>query len=168
MVENLTLRITRAIKASISGIGRLSTTIALSLTVFLLLAFTTDIPWHLETLKMGIGYWDQALLNGVTSVYLGGLLSLTLTTIYSILSGIVLTNFGVQLFEKNFAGKELGGILPGFVATGCASCGVGLTAFLGITGASIAPFGGDMFKLAGIILLLYALYHLGDPDICSI
>lgn len=168
MVEEVPDRLLRAGRAAFSGKKRALSSLFLSMLIFLLLALSTDIPWHLQTLQLGIGYWDEVLLNSVTEVYLGGLLSLILTLSYSLISGIVLTNFGIQLLNKNFAGRELGGILPGFVATGCASCGIGFTAFLGITGASIAPFGGDIFKLAGVILLIYALYSLGDPEICSI
>jgi hypothetical protein len=168
MVADFLSRVKRAGRASVSSKTRLVSSFILSGLVFLLLAFTTALPWHLQTLGSGVAYWDNALYNSITSVYLGGVTSLLLTLSYSLISGMVLTNFGVQLLEKNFAGRELGGILPGFVATGCASCGVGFTAFLGITGASIAPFGGDLFKLGGITLLIYAMYSLGDPDICRI
>lgn len=168
MVENFLNRIRRAGKASVSNRKRFASSVLLSTLVFLLLAFTTDIPWHLQTLESGVAYWDNALYNSVTSLYIAGYFSFTLTVAYSVISGITLTNFGIQLRDRNFAGRELGGIIPGFVATGCASCGVGLTAFLGITGASIAPFGGDLFKLGGLGLLVYAMYSLGDPDICEI
>lgn len=168
MVEGLSERIKRAGKASVSNRRRAATSFTLSTAVFLLLAFSTDIPWHLQTLKSGVAYWDNALYNSVISLYLTGKFSFLLTLSYSIISGIVLTNFGTQLLRKNFNGRELGSLLPGFVATGCASCGVGLTAFLGVTGASIAPFGGNLFKLIGIILLLSAMYSLGDPETCKV
>lgn len=168
MVEEISSRLYRAGKAALSSRKRFLSSLFFSTLVFLLLAFSTDIPWHMQTIQMGLEYWDEALLNSIIGVYLGGLNSLILTLSYSILSGVVLTNFGLQLFNKNFAGRELGGILPGFVATGCASCGIGFTTFLGLTGASIAPFGGDMFKLVGALLLIYAMYNLGDPEICSI
>lgn len=143
--------------------------LALSVFTLAVFGFTTDINWHLETLQMGLHNWDEALLNGLTGIYLGGPVSSILTVLYSGLTGVVLTVFGVQLARRNFEGKKLTSILPGFVATGCASCGVGLTGVLGLTGAVAAfPFQGDLFKLGGILLLLYALNEFGRSEICEI
>lgn len=161
-------RLKRSVKTSIRGKKRKASTALFSALIFLLFAFTTDIPWHLQTLEAGIQYWDNALLNGITSIYLGGIFSLILTVTYSLISSIVLTNVFVQLKNSRISGKGLGSILPGFVATGCASCGVGLAGFIGLTGVATAlPFQGDLLKAGGLMLLIYALYEMGDSGTCE-
>jgi hypothetical protein len=161
-------RLRRSVKASTSNRYRKLSVIIFSLLVFLALAFTTDIPWHLQTLQEGIVYWDNAVLNAVSSIYLAGIFSFSLTVIYSIASGLAITSIGLQLKNSKLSGKSLGGILPGFVATGCASCGVGLTGFIGLTGIAAAlPFQGDLLKFGGLVLLVYVLYDAGDPETCE-
>lgn len=167
--QEVSERLNRSVRQSLQGKKRKALAAFFSSIIFLLFAFTTDIPWHLQTLEAGISYWDNALWNGVVSVYLGGLFSFILTAIYSVVSGIVLTNVIVQLRNSRISGKGIGSILPGFVATGCASCGVGLASFIGLTGIAAAlPFQGDLIKLLGLILLIYALYEMGNPDVCEL
>lgn len=162
-------RIRRSLEASLATGTRKASVVFFSVLVFLLLAFTTDIPWHLQTLQEGVQYWDNALHNAVMSIYLGGAFSLGLTVFYSITSGFALTSVLVHLRNLKLSGKGLGSILPGFVATGCASCGVGFASFVGLTSVAAAlPFQGDLFKLGGIALLLYALHDMGDPEICEL
>ena len=162
-------RVGKAVRASTNNSYRKAGTLFFSALIFLLFAFTTDIPWHLQTLNDGISYWDDAFLNSVASIYIAGGFSFLLTLVYSIVSGFALTNIAIQLKNSRISGKGLGSILPGFVATGCASCGVGLASFVGLTGVAAAlPFHGDLFKIAGILLLFYALYDMGDPEICEV
>lgn len=161
-------RLEKAVKGSVDTNTRILSVGFFSIVIFLIFAFTTDIPWHLQTLQSGTEFWDDALLNSVTSIYLGGAFSFVLTAIYSLMSGIVLTNVGIQLKNSRISKKGIGSILPGFVATGCASCGVGITGFIGLTGVvSALPFQGDLLKLGGLVLILYALYEMGDPNICE-
>jgi len=167
--QKISNRLNRSVKTSIKGNYRKASAVLFSALIFLLFAFTTDIPWHLQTVEAGIQYWDNAFFNSVTSVYVGGAFSFVLTIVYSLLSGIVLTNVSVQLKNNRISGKGLGSLLPGFVATGCASCGVGLAGFVGLTGVATAlPFQGDLLKIGGLMLLVYALYEMGDSDICEI
>lgn len=162
-------RLRRSVRASTSNSYRKLSVTIFSVLIFLLLAFTTDIPWHLQTLREGIFYWDNAVLNGISNIYIGGIFSFGLTVIYSLVSGLALTSIAVQLKNSRVSGKGLGSILPGFIATGCASCGVGLTGIIGLTGVAAAlPFQGDLLKIGGLILLFYALYGFGDPDVCEL
>lgn len=169
MVDISRQKIYTAYRSSFKNRTRKLSVLSISIFTFLLFGFTTGINWHLETIALGLQYLDEVILNSITGVVLGGKVSLLLTAVYSVLTGIVITNFGVQLAMSNFQGEKLGSILPGFVATGCASCGIGLGGILGFTGAAaLFPFQGDLFKLAGIMLLLYAMNEFGDPEICSI
>lgn len=162
-------RLRRSVRALTSNSYRKMSVITFSVLVFLTLAFTTDIPWHLQTLGEGINYWDNAALNAVSSVYLAGIFSFILAIVYSIVSGLALTSIALQLKNSKISGKGIGSILPGFVATGCASCGVGLTGVIGLTGIAAAlPFQGDLLKIGALMLLIYALYDMGDPDVCEL
>ncbi len=161
-------RVFRALKASTSNYYRIAGVLLFSIMIFLVFAFTTDIPWHLQTLESGFQYWDDAFLNGVAGIYIGGSMTFLLTILYSVTGGFALTNMIVQLRYRGVATKGLGGLLPGFVATGCASCGVGVIGMLGISGAAaVFPLGGDLFKLGGILIMVYSLYEFGDPEICE-
>lgn len=148
--------------------SRLATLITSSI-VFMLLAFSTDIRWHLQTIQNGIPYWDDALLNSIISLSLGGSFTVTLSIIYALLTGAVLTSIGIQLLNRNIAFKGVGSVIPGFLATGCASCGLGLTGLFGFAGATaLLPFNGDLLKILSIILLIYALHELGKSPVCRV
>lgn len=169
MVGKIVENLRRGFLTGFSDRKRTLSTLTLSVLVFLIMAFATDVPWHLETLGRGTGYWDDAFLNAIASMRLSGGHALPLNAAYALLSGTVLTSFGAALRSGRFAGGELSSIIPGFVATGCASCGVGLAGIIGLTGlAASLPFEGTLVRVTGILLLLYALQSFGKPDKCAI
>lgn len=169
MVEEVLQNIKRGFLTGFSNRKRTLSTLSLSIFLFLIMAFATDAPWHLQTLEQGLSFWDDAFLNAVASMRIKGSYSVPLNTVYALLSGAVLTSFGANLSAGEFRGGELGSLIPGFVATGCASCGVGLTGFIGLAGvAASLPFNGLFVKFAGLSLLIYALYSFGKPDRCVI
>jgi hypothetical protein len=78
-----------------------------------------------------------------------GTIGLTLKVIYSIIA-------------------HPGAFLPGFLVAGCASCGVGLLAAFGFTGALAAlPFNGNLVKLGGILVMTGLLHRSGNPKVCA-
>ncbi len=162
-------RISYAARSALGDRYRTAGTVSFSVLILLLFGLSTDIPATAQTLSYGLSYLDEAILTSLSNLYIEGGLSFGLTVVYSLLGGIALTNMAVQLSSGGVELSGLGGILPGFLAAGCASCGVGLTGFLGIAGATaLLPFGGDLVKTAGILLMLYSLYVFGDPEICEI
>jgi hypothetical protein len=136
-------------------------------TLFLsLMLFSTDVYWNLETLNQG--RFIDALLNSSASIRMKGALNLPITFLYSLLAGIGISNAAIQLKSKNLR-KESLSVLPGFVAAGCASCGVGLASLLGIgVATTLLPFQGLGIKILGIIIMIFAIYSLGDADTCTI
>lgn len=169
MVKEIIKNLKKGFQTGFSSRYRVLSTLVLSVFVFLLMVLSTDVPWHLETLRGGLSYWDDAFLNGVASMQISGLHTVPLNILYAMLSGTVLTSFGTSLSSGKLASKELGSVLPGFLATGCASCGVGLAGVIGVTGlAATLPFEGTLVKVAGILLLLYALQSFGKSDVCAI
>lgn len=158
-----------SIKFAFKDIRSILITITLSSITFTLLGLTTDIGWHLQTLSYGYGQIPNILLNGFTNIYLGGYISLIISIIYSIVTGIALTNLISQIKRFRTVGKSLGTIIPGFAATGCASCGLGLLSLIGFTNTALAlPFDGNLLKISAILLLIYALNEMGRPEVCSI
>lgn len=99
-----------------------------------------------------------------------GWLGIGLVTAYALLTGVAVTN-AVALVRRarRVGASTLAGIVPGLLAAGCASCGAGVLGALGFVGAMAAlPFEGNLLRVGGIVLLLFALGRSGDPQRCSI
>lgn len=95
---------------------------------------------------------------------------IAMNVVYALLTGIALTNMVAQLRMLQVGSiSSIGGIIPGLFAAGCASCGPGLFALVGLTGAmSAIPFQGIVLRLAGIGMFLFFLGLSGDPRKCRI
>ena len=97
--------------------------------------------------------------------------TITMTTLVSIIVIGLLTGMLLSLILYKFKmtrdnEKPLGvissiGIFLGFLVPGCAACGVGIVAAIGL-GSSVAalPFQGTEIAFLSIILLLFALYEV--------
>ncbi|MEK6925462.1 MAG: hypothetical protein AABW71_04475 [Nanoarchaeota archaeon] len=77
-----------------------------------------------------------------------------------------------QLSSAKFSFLGSIGLFFGFLAPGCAACGIGLASILGIGGAVISlPFGGKEISLLAFILLGYANFRVArkiNQNTCSI
>ncbi|QGA79974.1 hypothetical protein [Candidatus Nanohalobium constans] len=155
-----------AVKSSVDTWRTALISLLFTLSFLGLMLISTDVYWHLETLRQGRVL--DALLNSYASIKMKGILNFPITIIYAFLGGITLTNTMIQ-FRNVGVRKESLSILPGFLAAGCASCGVGFASIIGLGAATAAlPFNGLGIKVGGIILMLYALSSLGNPKTCSI
>jgi hypothetical protein len=129
-------------------------------------AFVND-----PSLIVDLGYIKPMFLMGIDVIVNSkGWMPIALNVVYGLLTGIALTNMVAQLrmLQVNSI-SSIGGIIPGLFAAGCASCGPGLFALLGLTGATAAiPFQGTVLRLAGIGLFLFFLGLSGDPRECRI
>ena len=78
-----------------------------------------------------------------------------------------------KIDSKNKATTSLG-IFFGFIAPGCAACGLGILAFLGLGTATLSffPYDGLELSVLSVIILLYVVYKTGkiikNNDSCSI
>lgn len=109
--------------------------------------------------------WDLliALLAGMWTVMSG--LSLFLLIVVAVLTGANLTLAIQQLQTIRASGKirlAVGGSsFLGIVGSGCASCGLPILAFLGLSGAVFyLPFQGIEISVLAIILLSFSFYIL--------
>lgn len=157
-----------AFMVSFQGWRRKAVFISISLLTYFFFTFNTNIPWNTELLFGNTLGFTKVISIGTETMLQGGITNLALKVIYSLIIPATLINFGIQLRSKNFNKHTLTAMLPGFIAGGC-GCGIGLLGFLGVAGAVTAlPFQGNLVLLAGLILMIYSLNTMGDPDNCEI
>ncbi|WP_347720219.1 hypothetical protein [Candidatus Nanohalovita haloferacivicina] len=97
-----------------------------------------------------------------------GYIGLFLTMSFSLLAGVTLTNSFIQ-FSMDRMSYDAIGALPGFLAGGCASCGVGVLSLLGFSSVLASlPFEGILLRLGGVVLLLGLVVRTGNPEACKI
>ena len=124
-----------------------------------------------QMLTAGFGYLDDAVLALTANTYATiGPFGLGLIVMYAVLTGVALTNVVTQLRLQDVSGvRDLLGVVPGLLASGCASCGAGVLGLLGFAGALAAmPYEGNLLRLGGIALLLFFLARSGDPRACRV
>ncbi|QKQ98245.1 hypothetical protein GKQ38_01780 [Candidatus Nanohaloarchaea archaeon] len=142
---------------------------SVGLSAFLLTVFSSSPEYSMQMLSSGIKYWSLAFstrLSGLlaTSGYTG----LSLTLLFSALVGVTMTNTAVQLRRNRLDFSSIGA-LPGFLAGGCASCGVGVLSLLGFGGVLASmPYEGNLLRLGGALLLAGLITRTGNPDTCKI
>lgn len=154
-------------KASFKGKKRIISTISFSISIFFLALIASSYKSFLQLSSMGT--WNEAVIMPYwTMLSSSGYTGISLTLIFSILTGVAITNTGIQLLRKELDTSLLGAI-PGFAAAGCASCGVGLVSVLGLGGIiSSMPFQGNLIRLGTVGLLVLLIARNGDPDKCKI
>jgi hypothetical protein len=129
-------------------------------------AFTSD-----PTLLLNFDYIKMMFLINFNGIVSKSWTPVAINIVYALLTGIALTNMVAQLRILQVGSvSSIGGLIPGLFAAGCASCGPGLFALLGITGATIGfiPFQEIVLRFAGISMFLFFLGYSGDPRECRI
>lgn len=139
------------------------------LSAFFLTVFSASPEYSVQMLMAGIEYWTFAFITRFSGMYAtSGLTGIGLTLIFSALVGVTMTNTVVQL-RMNRVSLDSLGALPGFLAGGCASCGVGVLSLLGFGGVLASmPFEGNLLRAGGVLLLSVLIVRTGNPDTCSI
>jgi hypothetical protein len=116
-------------------------------------------------------YIENMFMLNLSVVSHKGWLPIALSVTYAVLTGIALTNMVAQIRMLQVGSlANVGGILPGLFAAGCASCGPGLLALIGFTGgfAGILSQHPTVLRLGGMGLFLFFLGLSGDPRECRI
>jgi hypothetical protein len=146
-------------------------TVFVAVVTYCLLVLSTFPTYSLQLLGADIGYIDDALLALTGNTYrTTGAVGLGLLVGYALMTGIAVTS---ALGRIRLAGRPdargLSAMLPGLLASGCASCGAGLLGLVGFAGAlATLPFDGNLLRVAGILLLAAYLARLGDPRQCAV
>jgi len=138
---------------------------------YCLLTLSTFPTYSMQLLGADIGYLDEAVVALTGNMYrTTGALGLSLVVAYAVTTGVALTAaFGRARVAGRTGARGLSSVVPGLLASGCASCGAGVLGLLGFAGAlATLPFQGNLLRLAGLCLLLVYLSRLGDPRQCAV
>lgn len=160
-----------ALQFPLSTLRRAVVTAAVAVVVYLLLILSTFPEYSLQMLGAGLGYLDTAVVALTRTTYRSvGWVGLGLIVAYGVLTGVALTNMVARVrFQGVSDASDAAGLVPGLVASGCASCGAGLLGFLGFAGALAAmPFHGNLLRVGGLVLLVGVLVRTGDPRTCRL
>jgi len=157
----------QGLSSPFSSKGRLVSTAVSSIASFGILVLSTNIGMSLQMISSGEVL--SALYLRLTGLSLtAGYSAVLLNILFSILVGITFTNTLTQL-RRGKVSKDTLGSIPGFVAGGCASCGVGVLSLLGLGGVLASlPFQGDLLRLTGVLMLGVLILRTGDPELCEI
>ncbi|WP_158057170.1 hypothetical protein [Halorussus halophilus] len=150
---------------------RVAAVAVVTVLTYVLLVLSTFPGMSMQMLGAGVHWFDETLVLLTQNTYAtNGATGLGMIVLYALLTGIAVVHTAGQIRTTGVSsGSDLFGVLPGMVASGCASCGAGLLGFLGFAGALAAlPFHGDLLRVGGIVLLLGFLARAGDPRECSL
>lgn len=146
-------------------------TLLFAAVTYCLLVLSSFPTYSIQLLGADIGYVDDAVIALTGNTYrTAGAGGLALVVVYAITTGIAVTG---ALGRVRSAGRPdargLSAVLPGLLASGCASCGAGVLGLVGFASAlATLPFDGNLLRLAGLLLLVGYLSRLGDPRQCTV
>jgi hypothetical protein len=141
----------------------------IGLFTFFITVFSANPEYSWQMINSGVQHWPLAFITRFTGLYANtGSVGILLTLAFSALVSVTLTNTVVQLRMNKLDVSSLGAV-PGFLAGGCASCGVGVMSLLGFGGVLASmPFEGNILRLGAVLILLALIIRTGNPDTCKI
>ena len=159
----------KGFSASFSSMRRTVATLTIGAIVLSLTVLSSHPTYSMQMLQSGFLNWPLAVVARFQSLFLtSGTSGILLTTLFSLLVGVTITNTITQL-KMNHISKDIFGAIPGFLAAGCASCGVGILSIIGLGGVLASmPFQGNLLRLGGVLILVGLISKTGDPETCSI
>ena len=145
--------------------------VLVTVATYILLILSTMPAFSLQMLGDGPHWFEYVVVSLTETVYrTDGWTGLGIIVLYALLSGIAVVNAVAQLRIVGPSSlADLSGVVPGLLASGCASCGAGLLGFLGLAGGLAAlPYDGALVRVGGLLLLLFFLGRAGHPERCAI
>jgi len=160
-----------ALTASVTGKRQLVITGAGTVAAFVVVTLLSFPAYTQQLLGASMFYLDDAVVALTWNMHQSaGTTGLLLAIIYAGLVGATLSVLSLQIQLNGVrAAGNVGGVVPGMLASGCAGCGVGLLSLMGFAGVvSALPFHGNSIRVAGILVLVYVLARVGDPRRCTV
>lgn len=158
------------LKSALQGKNLLKTA-TISVLFYILVVLASFPQYSLQLLGNNFFYLGEAVTSlTINTLSSSGAHGLGLTVAYSVLTGIATVNIVESVNNTGItSGKDLATVVPGIAAAGCASCGVGALAFVGLGGSlALMPFNGNLIRAFAVVLLLGVIARNGDPRTCSI
>lgn len=170
-IERHVERFLAALGYPLTSTPRMLLAAGVAVATYVLLVLSTFPSYSAQMLAAGVGYLDDAVLALTANTYATiGTVGLALVVAYAVATGVALTTALGRL--QHGAGSGASGatsVLPGLLASGCASCGAGVLGLLGFAGAlATLPFHGNLLRLGGLLLLVGYLARVGDPRRCAV
>jgi hypothetical protein len=168
-----TLDLFAAVGYATATARRALATAAAAAAAYCLLVLTAFPGYTAQLLGADATYLGEALVAlSANTAATAGVVGIALVVLYALVTGVAVV---VAVGQFRFAGGtaaasgSVSGVLPGLVASGCASCGAGLLGALGFAGALAAlPFHGNLLRVAGLAVLVWFLARAGDPSTCRV
>lgn len=159
----------QGLKSASANKKRALGTSLIGLFTFFITVFSANPEYSWQMINSGVQHWPLAFITRFTGLYANtGSVGILLTLAFSALVSVTLTNTVVQLRMNKLDISSLGAV-PGFLAGGCASCGVGVMSLLGFGGVLASmPFEGNILRLGAVLILLALIIRTGSPDTCKI
>lgn len=145
--------------------------VAVTFLTYVLLVMSTMPEFTLQMLDDGLHWFEFVIVSLTENIYqTDGWSGLGAIVLYAWLTGVAVVVAVGQLQIGSSSGvASLTGVGPALAASGCASCGAGLLAFLGFAGGlTLLPFDGALLRFGGILLLVYFIGRAGHPDRCRV
>lgn len=171
-------RVERGVEGFLAALGypltstpRMLLAAGVAVCTYVLLILSTFPSYSVQMLGAGVGYLDDAVLALTANTYATiGTVGLALVVTYAVATGVALTTaLGRVRHGVGSGASGASSVLPGLLASGCASCGAGVLGLLGFAGAlATLPFHGNLLRLGGLLLLGVYLARVGDPRRCTV
>lgn len=145
--------------------------VGVTFVTYVLLVVSTMPEFALQMLGDGLHWFEFVIVSLSGNIYeTDGWVGLGAIVLYAWLTGVAVVVAVGQLQIGSSSGVAgLTGVVPALAASGCASCGAGLLAFLGFAGGlTLLPFDGALLRVGGLVLLVYFIGRTGHPDRCRI
>lgn len=167
--EKLWKDLQEGLKAPISSKKRIFGASSIAFLSFSFMVLSANPEYSLQMMAAGLRYWPLAFRIRLLGIFSNaGYAGISLIGLFSLLVGVTMTNTAIQLKMNRISLDSLGA-LPGFLASGCASCGVGVLSILGFGGVLASmPFQGNLLRVGGILFLTILIARTGNPETCEI